>query len=203
MKCDIMSYIVKDLKKVLVAYAKTKPHLVLIGIDLPYRNGYYWCKQIRKSSNIPIIFMSSHTCGAERILAFNSGGDDCIEIPLFIDALLWTIQSILRRVYVYSESKFTVITYSDFILDLEKAILTCCGSEVLLTRNECNILSLLIKASGELVSKTQIIQELWKDESFINHNTLSVNINRLRKKMKFAQNKECIETINRKGYRLL
>ena len=143
------------------------------------------------------------SCGSERILVFNSGGDDCIEIPLFIDALLWRIQAILRRVYKYSKNRLAVITCSDYILDLEKAILTCCGCDVLLTRNECNILSLLIKASGELVLKTHIIQELWKDETFINNNTLSVNINRLRKKMKFDENKECIETINRKSYRLL
>lgn len=201
-KWGLESYETQDFENVFLEYTEIKPHLVLMDINLPYYDGFYWCEKIRKSSNIPIIFISSRNEDNDKIRAITGGGDDYIEKPFSIDVLIAKIQATLRRAYSYSDNSYNIISYQDLFLDLEKAIVICNEESITLTRNDCMILSLLIKASGKLVTRTQLIKALWEDEHFVDENTLTVNMNRLRKKLKQIKKDDLIETIKGKGYKL-
>ena len=192
-----------DFKQVIERVSEVKPHLVLLDINLPYFDGFYWCKQIRKISNIPIIFISSRGEDADKIRAISGGGDDYLEKPFAMDLLVTKVQAALRRAYTYSDNAYSLISYDDLVLDLEKSQAVCNGEQIDLTRNECTMLSLFMKASGKIVSRTRIIKALWVDEHFVDENTLSVNINRLRKKLIEVKKGDLIQTVKGKGYKLL
>lgn len=194
---------VKDFKNITVEYSRIKPHMVLMDINLPYYDGFFWCSEIRKLSNVPIIFISSRSDDNDKIRAIMDGGDDYIEKPFSIDVLIAKVQAILRRAYSYTDNTSDIIAYSDVILDLEKLTVGCNEKHVYLTNNESKILYLLIKASGKVVSRTKIIKTLWQDENFIDENTLTVNINRLRNKLKEIKDDGIIETVKGKGYKLI
>ena len=193
----------KEFKNLLAEYSNAKPHMVLMDINLPYYDGFYWCEQIRKLSNIPIVFISSRSDDHDKIRAITGGGDDYIEKPFSMDILIAKVQATLRRAYAYTDNSYNILSHSDMILDLEKSIISCNNEDVSLTHNECQILCLLIKASGKVVSRTRIINALWQDKNFIDENTLTVNINRLRNKLKSIKHDDPIETIKGKGYKLL
>ncbi|MCD5415056.1 MAG: response regulator transcription factor [Clostridiales bacterium] len=197
------SHKVNDFENVLLEFTKIKPQLVLVDINLPYYDGFYWCEKIRKISNIPIVFISSRAEDSDKIRAITGGGDDYIEKPFSADVLLAKVLATLRRAYSYSDSDYNIISHEKFFLDLEKAIVTYDDTEISLTRNECIILSLLIKAAGKIVSRTKFIKSLWEDDNFIDENTLTVNLNRLRKKLKQIKDADVIETVKGKGYKLL
>lgn len=193
----------KDFKNIMPEYSQIKPHLVLMDINLPYYDGFYWCERIRKLSNVPIVFISSRSDDHDKIRAIMGGGDDYIEKPFSVDVLIAKVQAILRRAYAYTDSTYSILTYSDLVLDVEKSSISCNDKEVSLTNNECQILCLLIKASGKVVTRARIIKTLWQDENFIDENTLTVNINRLRNKLRNIKDEDIIETVKGKGYKLL
>lgn len=197
------AYETKEFKNLISEYSNMKPHMVLMDINLPYYDGFYWCEQIRKLSNIPIVFISSRADDHDKIRAITGGGDDYIEKPFSVDVLIAKVQATLRRAYAYTDNAYNILSYSNMILDLEKSIISCDNKDVSLTHNECKILCLLIKASGKVVSRAKIIKTLWQDEHFIDENTLTVNINRLRKKLKNIKPDDTIETVIGKGYKLL
>lgn len=202
-KWGYIVYEAKDFRNLLTEYSTINPHLVLMDINLPYFDGFYWCDKIRKLSNIPIIFISSRSDESDKIRAIMGGGDDYIEKPFSIDLLIVKIQAVLRRAYSYADNSSSILTYSDIILNLEKLTVTCNKKDISLTHNECKILCLLIKATGKVVSRAKIIKALWDDESFVDDNTLTVNINRLRNKLNRIKDSNIIDTVKGKGYKLL
>lgn len=202
-KWGLESYEIKDFKDVFLEYSDIKPHLVLMDINLPYYDGFYWCEKIRQSSNVPIIFISSRNGDKDKIRAITGGADDYVEKPFSIDVMVAKIQAVLRRAYSYGDSSYNVASYKDIVLDLEKTIVSSNGQDVMLARNDCIILSLLIKASGKTVTRTNLMKALWEDEHFVDENTLTVNVNRLRKKLKQIREDELIGTVKKEGYRLL
>ena len=202
-KWDLQAVEVHDFKRIMESVAQEKPHLVLLDINLPYYDGFYWCEQIRKVSNIPILFISSRSENMDKIRALSGGGDDYIEKPFSIELLVSKIQASLRRAYAYSDNIYSCITYADLILDLGKSMVSSGGEDIQLSRNECIMLSMLMKASGRVVSRANLIKALWEDEHFVDENTLSVNMNRLRKKLDAISDEEMIETIKGEGYKMV
>jgi DNA-binding response OmpR family regulator len=174
---------ISDFSDILPIFTSFDPHMVLLDINLPYYDGFYWCAKIRELSNIPIVFISSRDADSDKIRAISQGGDDYIEKPFSMDLLIAKISAMLRRAYSYSDQTLNVLQYKNMLLNLERLQVFCGDKEAALTRNECKILSLLIRNNSNLVSRTRIIKDLWDDESFVDENTLTVNVNRLRRKL--------------------
>lgn len=194
---------ISDFHDVLTTYTSFEPHLVLMDINLPYYDGFYWCGKIRQLSNVPIIFISSRDTDADKIRAIYQGGDDYIEKPFSMDLLIAKVQGTLRRAYSYSDQALNVMQYRELILDIEHLKVFCSEKEIELTRNEGKILSLLVRNHGNIVTRTRIMKALWDDESFVDDNTLTVNVNRLRKKLEAIGLDGYIKTIKGEGYRLI
>ncbi len=183
-------------------YLRFDPQLIIMDITLPYYDGFYWCEQIRKLTKIPIIFLSSRSEDADKLRAMYGGGDDYVEKPFSMDVLIAKIKALLRRVYDYNDTTNHLISYGEIILDLERAVLSYQNNEVILTQNECQIMGLLMKEAEKTVSRTKIMKTLWRDECFIDENTLTVNMTRLRGKLKEIGLEQCIHTVKGKGYRI-
>ncbi len=194
---------VQDFENVASQVGKEKPHLVLLDINLPYFDGFYWCEQIRKISKIPVIFISSRADDADKIRAILGGGDDYIEKPFSMDVLVAKIQGALRRAYSYTDTSYSVLSHGAIVLDLEKMTVTADGKSASLTQNETRIMCMLIKAGGKNVSRAKIMKALWQDENFVDENTLTVNVNRLRGKLRQIKDTDIIETVKGTGYRLV
>ncbi|MEX1377090.1 MAG: response regulator transcription factor [Eubacteriales bacterium] len=201
-KWGFFSECTEEFEKILPQFSRLSPHLVLMDINLPYFDGFYWCEQIRKISNVPVVFISSRTDDKDKIRAMVGGGDDYIEKPFSMELLITKIKAVLRRAYSYTDISNTTISFGDLILDIEKSAINCSNKSVELTRNECQIMSLFMRASGKIVSRHKIIKSLWDSENFIDENTLTVNINRLRKKLKSIIEDDVIITIKGEGYKL-
>ncbi|MGD8191883.1 response regulator transcription factor [Brevibacillus ginsengisoli] len=191
---------VQQFNNILESFIEQKPHLVLLDITLPYFNGFYWCQKIREISKVPIMFISSRTESMDIVMAMNMGGDDFVQKPFSLEVLIAKIQAILRRTYSYTDTETNVLEYKQAILDLKSSTLTYDEQSIELTKNEFNILHLLMKNAGSIVSRDKIMRSLWEDESFVDDNTLTVNINRLRKKLADIQLHDFIQTKKGQGY---
>lgn len=178
-------FIVEDISDFISVDEKVKefqPDLILLDLLLPYYNGYYWCTKIRDITNSPIIYISSVTDNVNIVMAINNGGDDYITKPFDFNVLLAKINAILRRTSANTfEQKIN--KYNELTLNLSNYILSNGNSVIELTKTETKIMEILINNGGNIVTKETIMQKLWQDENFIDNNTLSVNISRLRKKM--------------------
>lgn len=192
-----------DFNDILSIYTSFEPHLILMDINLPYYDGFYWCAKIRQLSNVPIMFISSRDTDGDKIRAISQGGDDYIEKPFSMDLLIAKVQATLRRAYSYSDQGLNVLQYQDMVLNVEHLQVYCGEAEVELTRNECKILALLIRNHGNIVTRTRMMKALWDDESFVDDNTLTVNVNRLRRKLETLGLEGYIKTIKGEGYRLI
>lgn len=190
---------VTDFNQIMNDFIKIQPHLVLLDISLPFYNGFYWCSEIRKVSKVPIIFLSSHTENLDIVMAMNMGGDDYITKPYSMDIVIVKIQAVLRRAYTYYTDA-QVIKVGEVILNLNDTTLLYKGETLELTKNEFRILSLLMNRKNTVVSRDDIMKYLWDSESFIDDNTLTVNINRLRKKLEDHGILEFIQTKKGMGY---
>lgn len=195
--------LIDDFTGVFNVYASFEPHLVLMDINLPYFDGFYWCAKIRELSNVPIMFISSRGGDEDKIRSMTYGGDDYIEKPFSLDLLIAKVQTILRRAYSYSDQSLNVIQHKDMILNIEDMRVYYQDKEVDLTRNECKILSILIHNNEKIISRSRLIKALWDDESFVDDNTLTVNVNRLRKKLMEINLSDSIQTIKGEGYKLI
>lgn len=191
---------VEDFDNVLNEFIEFDPHLVLLDINLPSFDGFYWCEKIRSISKVPIIFISSRNGNMDIVMAMNMGGDDFIQKPFSLDVLTAKVNAILRRTYSYTNVESNILEYQDAILNLKDNTLMYKDSSIELTKNEFQILYLLMKKNGEIVSRDDIIRSLWDDEAFVDDNTLTVNINRLRKKLKEINLDDFIQTKKGKGY---
>ena len=194
---------IQNFEDIIPDFTSFQPHLVLMDINLPYYDGFYWCTRIRQLSNIPIIFISSRDTDADKIRAISQGGDDYIEKPFSLDLLVAKVQAALRRAYSYSDQTLNIQQYKDMILDIERLKVICGENDIELTPNEGKILAMLMRNQGKVVSRTRLIRALWDDESFVDDNTLTVNVNRLRKKLKAIGLEGYIKTSKGEGYKLI
>lgn len=168
---------------ILGSFIAEKPHLVIMDIQLPVYDGFHWCREIRAVSKVPIIFLSSRDHPMDMVMAMQMGADDYVQKPFHSDVLLAKIQATLRRVYSYGEETSDVLEWNGALIDLKRGIIRLGGKEAELTKNEFFILTILVEAKDEIVSRDEIIRKLWDDERFVNDNTLTVNITRLRQKL--------------------
>ena len=172
---------VEQFEEVLQMFVREKPQLVIMDINLPAYDGFYWCAQIRELSKVPVLFLSSRNTPMDVVMAINTGGDDYIQKPFYSDVLLAKINALLRRAYAYTDIASDVLEYGGVMLHIGEGSVRCGGSKAELTRNELKILSLLMRQPGTIVSRDKIMRALWEDESFVDDNTLTVNMSRLRR----------------------
>ncbi len=173
---------ITDFRNVVGEFAKYNPHLVLMDISLPAYDGYYWCTEIRKQSKVPIIFLSSASENMNIVMAMNMGADDFISKPFDGNVLVAKINALLRRTYDFGES-VPVIEHKGAILNLGDNTITVRDEKIDLSGNEFKILLTLMKNKGIVVSREKLMEALWETDSFVDENTLTVNVNRLRKKL--------------------
>ena len=196
---NIESVCVNDFRNIMGELAECKPHLVLLDISLPFYNGYYWCEEIRKVSKVPIIFLSSASDNMNIVMAMNMGGDDFIAKPFDMGVLIAKIQAVLRRTYDFTAS-VSIIEHKGLILNTENNTLTYKGENIDLTKNEYRIIHVLMTNRDKVVSREKLMEKLWESDSFVDENTLTVNVNRLRKKLDAIGAKNMIATKHGIGY---
>lgn len=177
--------VVSDLKNVLGEFADYDPQLVLMDVGLPFFNGYHWCARIRSVSKVPIIFISSASDNMNIVMAVNMGADDFIAKPFDLQVLTAKVQALLRRSYDFSASA-RLLRHGDVILNLDEGSLSYKKQKTELTKNELRIMQVLMENQGKTVSREVLMQRLWETDSFVDENTLSVNVARLRKKLEAA-----------------
>ena len=190
---------VTDFKEVMNDFINFNPHLVLLDISLPYFNGYHWCAEMRKLSQIPIIFISSMSDNMNIVMAMNMGGDDFISKPFDLTVMVAKIQALLRRSYSFSGT-LNVIEHQGVILNLNDATVEYQQIKIELTKNEFKILQLLLENKSKIVSREEIMECLWLSDSFIDDNTLTVNVTRLRKRLNDIGLENFIKTKKGIGY---
>mgnify|MGYP003102042796 FL=1 len=190
---------VEDFSKVLDTFASYNPHLVILDIALPACNGFYWCMEIRKISRVPVVFLSSASDNMNIVIAMNMGGDDFIAKPFDRNVLAAKIQAILRRTYDFAANT-ELIAHKGAVLNTADATLTYQGQRIDLTKNDYKILKMLLENKGKTVSRDALMTRLWETDCFVDENTLTVNITRLRKKLEQAGLTDFIVTRKGMGY---
>lgn len=193
--------VIDDFEHVLEKYIQIQPELILLDISLPFYNGYHWCEQIRKISSVPIIFISSASENMNIVMAISMGADDFITKPFDFSVLTAKIQALLRRTYSFSKS-MQVLTYKELVLNILDATISYQEQTIDLTKNELKILQILFEKSETFVSRDDLMMALWQSNEFIDDNTLSVNMNRLRKKLDDFHIEHLIQTKKGLGYKL-
>ncbi|GIN86677.1 sensory transduction protein BceR [Heyndrickxia sporothermodurans] len=194
-------YGVRDFNQVFQEFSALKPNLVIIDIQLPKFDGFHWCRMIRSHSNVPIIFLSSRDHPSDMVMSMQLGADDFIQKPFHFEVLIAKIQAVLRRVYNYNTDHIiTLKTWCGATIDYEKNIVENEKGSIELTKNEIVILKQLIERKNKIVSREELIKRLWDDERFVSDNTLTVNLNRLRKKLEELDLGRFIETKVGQGY---
>ncbi len=190
---------VQDFRNVLGEFAEFAPQLVLMDISLPFFNGYHWCQEIRRVSKVPIIFISSAADNMNMVMAMNMGADDFIAKPFDLNVLMAKVQALLRRTYDFAGS-VPVLEHRGALLNTGDATLTYDGCSIPLSKNEYRILLTLLQHKGKVVSREKLMEALWATDSFVDENTLSVNVNRLRKRLDAAGLNDFIATQHGVGY---
>lgn len=193
-------YGITDFNKVMEEFTEHKPDLVVIDIQLPKFDGFHWCRMIRSHSNVPILFLSSRDHPTDMVMSMQLGADDFIQKPFHFDVLIAKIQATLRRVYNYNTEQITLKTWCGATVDYEKNTVSNDDGTVELTKNETFILKKLIEQKNKIVSREDLIKSLWEDERFVSDNTLTVNVNRLRKRLDELGLGRFIETKVGQGY---
>lgn len=188
-----------DFKNITAEVSKFDPHLILLDVMLPFFNGFYWCAEIRRISKVPIIFISSASDNMNIVMAMNMGGDDFIAKPFDLSVLIAKVQALLRRTYSF-KGQLSVIEHGGVILNLSDASLLFEGNKIELTKNDFRIMQILMENIGRVVSREDIMERLWESDSFIDDNTLTVNITRLRRKLEDARLFDFIKTKKGVGY---
>ena len=188
-----------DLRNVMQVFAKFQPHIVLLDISLPFFNGYHWCEQIRAVSKVPVIFISSASDNMNIVMAMNLGADDFVSKPFDMNVLTAKVRALLRRTYDFGAS-VPLLEHKGAILNTGDGFLSVNGEKVSLSKNEYRILLCLMENKGKTVSREKLMERLWQTDQFIDENTLTVNVNRLRKKLDAAGLADFIETKFGVGY---
>lgn len=189
----------EDFQNVIPAFVAYDPHLVLVDIMLPFYNGYHWCSEIRKLSNVPVVFLSSAAENMNIVMAMNMGGDDFIPKPVDLNVMMAKLQAVLRRAYDMA-GKAPILQHRGAVLNLNDASLTYRGQRLELTKNEFRILQTLLENKGKVVSRDTLMTRLWQADCYVEENTLTVNVTRLRKKLESAGLEGFITTKIGSGY---
>ncbi len=190
---------VTDFKNVMEHVIKFSPELVILDIMLPFYNGFHWCQEIRKISNVPVLFLSSASDNMNIVMAMNMGGDDFIEKPFDLNVITAKVQAMFRRAYAY-QGTMNAMEHNGVILNLLDATITFGEERLELTKNEFKILEILLEHSGKIVAREDIMKRLWETDSYVDDNTLTVNVTRLRKKLEQVGLKDYIRTKKGVGY---
>lgn len=189
----------RDFRDVLREFTEYDPHLVLMDVTLPFFNGYHWCSEIRKISAVPVLFVSSAAENMNIVMAVDMGGDDFIAKPFDPAVLMAKIRALLRRTYDLGD-RVPVIEHRGAVLNLNDGTLLCNGKKTELTRNEFRILQTLLESRGKVVSRETLMTRLWEYDLYVEENTLTVNMTRLRKKLAAAGLTDYITTRVGSGY---
>ena len=192
---------VEDFSNVVAEFVRFDPQLVLMDITLPFFNGYHWCSEIRKISKVPVIFLSSAADNMNIVMAVNMGADDFIPKPFDLEVLTVKIQAMLRRSYDFAGTG-SMLEHKGAILNLNETTLTYQEQKIELTKTEFRILEILMEHKEKVVSRDTLMTKLWESDNYVDENTLSVNVNRLRKKLEALGLEEFILTKKGIGYRL-
>ncbi|MFC5558664.1 response regulator transcription factor [Ureibacillus thermophilus] len=197
--------IVKNFDEIIEECLAFSPHLILLDINLPSYDGYYWCRQLRQYTKCPIIFISARSGEMDQVFALENGGDDFITKPFNYEIVLAKIKSHLRRSYgEYStRQEERTVQLGQLTLYLERMEMHVRNVEIPLQKKECAILNLLMRESPKVVSREKLLEELWDDQAFVDENTLNVNMTRVRKKLAEYGVQSVIETVRGAGYRFV
>ena len=195
--CEVR--VARDFADIMGEFTAFEPQLVLLDIALPFYNGYHWCSEIRRVSRVPVIFISSASDNMNIVMAMNMGADDFIAKPFDLDVLTAKVQALLRRAYDFAGGA-GVLSAQGATLDLNAGTLEYDGRALDLTKNELRILQTLLEKAGQVVSRDELMLRLWQTDSFVDENTLTVNITRLRKKLSARGLDDLIKTRKGQGY---
>lgn len=188
---------------ILDEFMSIHPHVVLMDVNIPSFDGFYWCKKIREISGIPIIYISSRDSNMDIIMGINNGGDDYLTKPFDNAVLVAKLQAIIRRTYEYSLKESHVLSYQGLTINLEEATAVYENRKCELTKNELKILKLLMENQGRIVSRQALMRGLWNDEIYVNENTLTTNVNRVRLRLEDLGLKDFITTKKGMGYMIV
>lgn len=191
---------VNDFDLIMEDFVQSNPHLVLMDINLPTFDGFYWCQKIREISNVPMIFLSSRNTPMDMVMSMSIGGDDYVQKPFHTDVLMAKINALLRRSYSYMDIHLNRLEHDEVVLNLEDGTISYKGQTSVLTKTESTILKILMKQKGTVIARKELMRSLWDDESFIDNNTLSVNMVRIRKKLDQIGKRNWIVTKKGQGY---
>ena len=189
----------ENFKNIMNDFLDFEPQLLMLDIGLPFFNGFHWCQEIRKVSQVPIMFLSSLDDNMNIVMAMNMGGDEFIEKPFDLNVVTAKVQALLRRTYAFQGSS-NLLEHDGIMLNLGDATVLYQDQKVELTKNEFRILQILFERAGKIVSGDEIIERLWDSDEFIDDNTLTVNVARLRKKLESVGRKDMIRTKKGIGY---
>ena len=189
-----------DFRDVLSQTIALDPHLVLMDISLPFFNGYHWCREIRRISEVPVMFISSAGDNMNIVMAINMGADDFVAKPFDMDMLLAKIQALLRRTYDFTASRPAVLQHNGVILNSSACSVSFEDRKLELSKNENKILTILMESKGQVVTRDTLMNRLWETDCFVDENTLSVNITRLRKALASIGITDLIKTKKGMGY---
>ncbi|MBT2583734.1 response regulator transcription factor [Planococcus sp. ISL-109] len=194
-----------DFDRIVEEFVAFDPHLILLDINLPSYDGYYWCRQLRQRTTCPILFISARSGEMDQVFALENGGDDFITKPFHYEIVLAKIRSHLRRAYgeYAPKQEERTVRAGRLVLYMERLELHCRETEIPLQKKESTILELLIAAYPKVVTREQLLEELWDDQAFVDENTLNVNMARVRKKLSDYGIQSFIETVRGAGYRLV
>lgn len=198
-KWGLQFFGVRNFQNILSEFNEIQPHLVIMDIGLPYYDGYRWCAEVRRVSDVPIIFLSSASDNMNMVMAMNMGGDDFVAKPFDCDVLIAKIQAMLRRTYDYT-GNMLLLEHRGAYLNTANSTLVYRDMPIELTKNELRILSALMESKGQIVSRESLMDTLWASDCYIDENTLTVNINRLRKKLEANGLTDFIKTKRGIGY---
>ncbi len=204
-KYGYKTVLVNDFDNILDTFMKSKPHLVLLDINLPKYDGFYWCRKIRQVSKHPIILISARDSEMDQVMGIESGADDYITKPFYYDVVIAKIKSQLRRCFgdfAPDKAEERKIEQEGLVLYPERPELHFDGSSTVLTKKEAVLAEILIRMSPRVVSRDMLLEKLWDDQAFVDENTLNVNVARLRKKLQELGIDEALETVRGLGYRL-
>ncbi|MEB7383334.1 response regulator transcription factor [Staphylococcus xylosus] len=197
---DFKIYGIDDFNDVMTKFETVNPTIVIMDVKLPKYDGFYWTRKIREISNTPILFLSSRDNPMDHVMSMELGADDYVQKPFNTSILIAKLQAIYRRVYQFSLEEKRILTWQDATLDLSKDSISKDESQIYLSKTEMIILEMLVKKQDQIVTRDTLITALWDDEAFVSDNTLTVNVNRLRKKLADIDMSNAIETKIGKGY---
>lgn len=197
---DFFVYGVNDFSNVMETYHNVQPEIVIMDVQLPKYDGFYWCRQIRQVSNVPILFLSSRDNAMDQVMSMELGADDYMQKPFHTNVLIAKLQAIYRRVYQFGAEERRTLNWQDALVDLSKDSIQKGDKIIYLSKTEMIILEMLIQKQNQIVTRDTLITALWDDEAFVSDNTLTVNVNRLRKKLSEIDMETEIETKVGKGY---